>query len=490
MNKILLLLLILCTFSCIEKNKNTAFERPNLIFVFTDQHRKQGIGFMNEDPVITPHLDKFASESMVFTNAISSTPICSPYRAMLMTGKYPLTTRVTSNCMPGTDLELESSELCIGDILKENGYRTGYIGKWHLDIPSLNRSHSPVDSATDAWDGWTPPGPRRHGFDFWYAYNCNGKHFDPNYWRDTPDRIDINKWSVTHETDVACDFIESVSENGPFALFMSWNPPHNPYIAPESNKSMYLDKDLPVRKNVIKDSLFERRYPSYLAAISSCDDNFGRLMALLDEKQFKENTIVVFSSDHGEMMGSHGRYAKSIWYEESIGIPFIIRWPNSIQPGQESMPFAVYDFMPTLLGLMGLDIPSSVEGTDFSRLILGQNQRKATSAVIASYGNPGNLMSIGQKPSIWALQADSLHRSGMDWRKVGYRGLRTERYTYVVDRGRKGEYLKRYLYDNKTDPFQLDPEINEGENRKTEIMRQLDFELQEWLNRMKDPFPL
>jgi uncharacterized sulfatase len=154
------------------------------------------------------------------------------------------------------------------------------------------------------------------------------------------------------------------------------------------------------------------------------------------------------------------------------------------------MPFAVYDFMPTLLGLMDLDIPSSVEGTDYSRLILGQDQLKASSAVIASYGNPGNLMTVGQKPSIWALQADSLHKSGVDWRKVGYRGLRTERYTYVVDRGRKGEYLRRYLYDNKNDPFQLDPEIIERDNEKTAIIRQLDFELQEWLSRMKDPFPL
>lgn len=489
MYKILYIFFILAAISCKIKIKNGTQKLPNLIFIFSDQHRKQAIGFMNEDPVITPNLDKFASESMVFTNAISSTPICSPYRAMLMTGRFPMSTGVTSNCMPGTDLQLNSNELCIGDILKERGYQTGYIGKWHLEIPSLNRTSTPLDSATDAWDGWTPPGLRRHGFDFWYAYNSNAKHFNPNYWRDTPNRLDITRWSVDHETDIALEFIDEVVGNEPFALFMSWNPPHNPYIAPEKYKSWYNRNDLAGRKNVVKDSLFEKRYLSYLAAISSCDDNFGRILACLKDKEIEENTIVVFSSDHGEMMGSHGRYAKSVWFDESIGIPFIIRQKNRIPANHESMPWAVYDFMPTLLGLMGIEIPSSVEGTDFSRLILGQNQKKATSAVIAGYGNPGKLMAVGQTPSIWAIQADSLHRSGIDWKKVGYRGLRTERYTYVVDRGRKGEYLKRYLYDNELDPFQLNPLVFQNIDEH-EVVERLNQELTEWLQKMRDPFEL
>ena len=486
---IIFLLIVLSASSCIKKDDQDLSSPPNLIFVYTDQHRKQALGFMKEDPVITPQIDKFATESLVFTNAVSSVPICSPYRAMLMTGRFPMSIGITSNCIPGTNLELRTTELCIGDILRRNGYMTGYIGKWHLEVPSLNRSSVPIDSATDSWDGWTPPGPRRHGFEFWYAYNSNSKHFDPNYWQDTPERIDIDEWSVHHETKVAMKFLQSIPDNQPFALFISWNPPHNPYIAPEKYKSLYEGKDLTARKNVIKDSLFEKRYMPYLGAVSSCDANFGELLDYLDENGLNENTIVVFSSDHGEMMGSHGRYAKSIWFEESIGIPFIIRWTNNIQPGLEPMPFAVYNFMPTLLGLMGLEIPESVEGTDYSSLILGKEQDRATSAVIASYGNPAQLLAIGQKPSIWALQADSLHKSGINWKKVGYRGLKTERYTYVVDRGRKGQYLKRYLYDNLLDPYQLDPKIIKQEEMG-EIANQLDAELQEWLQKMNDPFPL
>ena len=444
---------------------------------------------MNEDPVLTPNLDKLAGEGMAFTNAVSTCPICSPYRAMLMTGRFPMSTGITSNCMPGTDLELSTDEICIGDVLKANGYVTGYIGKWHLEVPSLNRYKYPPDSASDPWDGWTPPGPRRHGFDFWYAYNCNGKHFYPNYWKNTPERIDIERWSAAHETDMAIKFIREAPPDKPFALFVAWNPPHNPYVAPGKYMDLYEGLDIPDRPNVQRDPHYKQRHASYLAAVSSCDDHFGRLMACLEEEDLAGNTIVVFTSDHGEMMGSHGRYAKSIWYEESIGIPLIIRWKGRIPPRKEKMPMACYNFMPTLLGLMGIEIPGVVEGTDYSDLILGNTQKRASSAVIAGYGNPANLLAVGQPPSVWAVQADSLHRKGIDWRTVGYRGLRTSRYTYVVDRGREGEYMKRYLYDNQEDPYQLEPVIavNAGEN---EIMQRLDRELKEWLSKMHDPFRL
>jgi arylsulfatase A-like enzyme len=474
--------------SCMEKASKEN-DQSNLLFVFADQYRKQAVEFMNEDPVTTPNLDKMAAEGLAFTNAVSTCPICTPFRSMLMTGRFPLSTGMTANCLPGTDLELNVDEVCIGDVLKEHGYATGYIGKWHLETPSLNRSENPVDSAQDAWDGWTPVGPRRHGFDFWYAYNCNGRHFHPNYWKDSPERIDVDQWSVEHETDMAIDFIRNRPGNRPFALMMSWNPPHNPYIAPEEYMEMYEGVDLPDRPNVEPDGNYEKRRRGYLAAVRSCDDNFGRLIAFLEEEGLSENTIVVFTADHGEMMGSHGRYAKSVWYDESIGIPFIIRWKGRIAPRIETMPFACYHFMPTLLGLMGLDIPDRVEGTDYSRLILGERQEKASSAVIAGYGNPARLLAVGQEPSIWAVQAENLHQSGIDWRTVGYRGLRTQRYTYVVSRGGQGKNLSRYLYDNEQDPYQLHPETatHASEN---EIMQTLDTELQEWLVRMHDPFKL
>jgi arylsulfatase A-like enzyme len=292
--------LFLASGSCASKKQGS--NAPNLLFVFADQYRKQAVGFMNEDPVLTPNLDRLAGEGLAFTNAVSTCPICSPFRAMLMTGRFPMSTGITSNCMPGTDLQMDENETCIGDILKTSGYWTGYIGKWHLEIPSLNRAEFPADSATDAWDGWTPPGRRRHGFDFWYAYNCNGKHFDPNYWKDSPKRIDLDQWSVAHETDMAIEFIRQRPVNQPFALFMSWNPPHNPYVAPHRYMEMYEGRDLPDRPNVEPDERYRQRFRSYLAAVNSCDDHFGRLISFLEQEGLSENTIVVFTSDHGEMM--------------------------------------------------------------------------------------------------------------------------------------------------------------------------------------------
>ncbi len=156
---------------------------------------------------------------------------------------------------------------------------------------------------------------------------------------------------------------------------------------------------------------------------------------------------------------------------------FIIRWKKRIEPAMESMPFACYNFMPTLLGLLGIEVPDQVEGTDYSDLIRGGKQEKASSAVIASYGNPARLMAVGQKPSVWALMADSLHRSGIDWKTSGYRGLRTERYTYVVDRGGKKDNMKRYLYDNQEDPYQLNPVIA-GMLKKMRLWRNLTVNLQ------------
>ena len=484
--KLFLAFILLPQVSCLHRKESGP---PNLLFVFADQFRKQALGFMNEDPVLTPNLDKLAGEGLAFTNAVSTCPICTPFRAMLMTGRFPMSTGMTANCLPGTDLELNGNEVCIGDILKARGYSTGYIGKWHLEVPSLNRSGHPVDSAQDAWDGWTPPGRRRHGFDFWYAYNCNGRHFHPNYWADSPHRIDVDQWSPEHETDVAIEFMRDRSPGKPFALFMSWNPPHNPYVAPDKYMQQYAGRDLSPRPNVEPDKHYPERVRAYLAAVTSVDEQFGRLMSFLHESGLDENTIVVFTADHGEMMASHGRYAKSIWYDESIGIPFIIRWKDKIASGTEAMPFASYNFMPTLLGLMGIEVPESVEGTDYSRLMLGAGQEKARSAFIAGYGNPAHLLAVGQEPSPWAVQAENLHRSGIDWRTVGYRGLRTGRYTYVVDRGGKGSYLRRYLYDNQSDPYQLDP-LTTGQAPVNEVMLDLDEELREWLDKMHDPFPL
>jgi arylsulfatase A-like enzyme len=474
----------------LARGANAATGKPNLLFVFADQFRRDAMGFMNQDPVITPNFDRFSEQGLVFTNAISSFPLCSPFRAMLMTGRFPLSTGITTNCQPGLDMELSEKQMCISDVLKANGYSTGYIGKWHLECPSLNKSKSPADGATYSWDAMTPQGPRRHGFDFWYAYNTYDEHFTPHYWSDSLEKKEIKQWSVEHETDVAVDFIKKQKEDKPFCLFVSWNPPHTPYIAPEKYKALYKNKELPPRPNVkLPNEKFENSYMPYCAAVSSCDGNFGRLLKVLDEQGIVDNTIVVFTSDHGELMGSHGGFGKNRWYEESIGIPFLVRWPDKIKVGKEEMLFASYNFMPTLLGLMGQEIPKTVEGTDYSSVMLGRAVSRPSSTFITRYTNPGKLLEVGQPASPWTKDGAELRKKGIDWRTTGYRGLRTQRYTYVVDRGHEGKVTRRYLYDNEKDPYQLNP-IEATNANENPVMARLDKELQQWLDKMNDPFPL
>jgi arylsulfatase A-like enzyme len=485
--------------------KNKTKTKPNLLFVFADQFRRQAMGFMKEDPVITPNFNRFATESVVFTHAISAVSICSPFRAMLMTSRFPLSTGIVGNCKAGISYELSEKEICLSDVLSNNEYQTGYIGKWHLECPGLNKSKTPPGNPTGG-DAWTFPGPRRHGFDLWYAYNTGADHFHPHYWADSTEKIQVHEWSAKHETDIAIEFMEKRDRDRPFALFMSWYPPHPDFEAPQEYLDLYHGRELPLRPNA-KET--KNRLP-YFAAITSLDDQFRRLLDFLEKEDLSDNTIVVFTSDHGEMMQSHADMGKDIWYEESIGIPFLIRWPQRLTPRKTDMLFACYDFMPTLLGLMAIPVPETVEGRDYSTTLFGQSNEEPSSAFIAHYALPAreHFSAVGQAPNKSVKFAKSVQDRGVNWQDWGFRGLRTKRYTYVVDRTPEGiegysvndEQEKPYrgstlirvtrlLYDNENDPYQLAP-IKAVEADEHPVIKKLDQELQRWLDKMNDKFPL
>ena len=256
--------------------------------------------------------------------------------------------------------------------MKANGYQTAYIGKYHLDEPEVNHEACPASGARD-WDAFTPPGVRRHGFDYWYSYGTYDVHLHPHYWRDTPQMIQPEQWSVEHETDVAIGWLESVDRTKPFAAVVSWNPPHPPYDeVPQKYLDLYLDSPRK-RENVLCGDLRQHTDKSgremdldsitrqYYAAVSGMDEQFGRLLDAVKRLGLEENTVVVLSSDHGDMLGSHGLLGKHVWYEESIGIPFMVRGPG-IPQGVCGSVFGSQDQLPTLLGLLGIEIPSCIEG--------------------------------------------------------------------------------------------------------------------------------
>lgn len=460
----------------------------NILYIFADQWRKTALGFEGE-PVQTPNMDEFSRESLIFDGAISSYPLCSPHRASLLTGKYPYACGMWTNCKIGLDevVFLKPQEITFGEVFKEHGYQTAYIGKWHLDASEMNFYNEPQSTAKE-WDAYTPEGERRHGFEYWFSYGAMDNHLNPHYWADSSEPIFPGKWSVEVETEKAIEYLKNRDGEKPFCMVISWNPPHPPYEqVPEEylNAQPEITEFSPnVPEEMRKDPAFLKKCREYYAAIRGVDDNFGRLMNYLKEAGLEEDTIVILSADHGDMMGSQGLMGKNIWYEESIRIPFMVRG-KGIKAGRSSELFSSMDHMPTLIDLADLPIPSTVQGKSFYSVIYGQE----------STGNPINApyrvdseveaVFLSMIPGMPEL-VEPYRKLGLNNKAFGWRGLRGKDFTYVIDNGTEpGQRQKRFYYDLTKDPFQLSPiELS----AYSEFCLKWDPVLEEHLRLIKDPF--
>lgn len=466
---------------CLEGGKRITGKRgkrPNLVFVFPDQMRGQAMGFLNEEPVITPHLDRFALESLVLPQMASCYPVCSPFRAMLMTGKYPHANKVISNCNSDTtpfDCQLQESDVCWSDILKGKGYSLGYIGKWHLDSPYEPYIDCRNNRGKVAWNEWCPP-DRRHGFDFWYAYGTYDYHMRPMYW-DTQAGRDgfryVDQWGPEHEADMAIKYIKN--EGGkyrdagkPFALVVSMNPPHGPYqFVPKHYVDMYADtpmEELCKRPNIRAKGTkwgdhYRKHIRNYYGMITGVDEQFGRIVDALKQQGLDEDTIVVFTADHGNNLGINGKSTKNNRYEESMRVPFMIRWPGRIKPRRDDLLFSSLDLCPTMLDLMGFggDIGKDVDGKSYAGQFLGKD---------------------GERPEwqwyMWVPPGKP---------ESGRRGIRNEKYTFVISKV-KGKANKYYLHDNRNDPYQLKNIASE----RGDLVEELSKVLDKILKKYNDPW--
>ena len=289
----------------------------------------------------------------------------------------------------------------------------------------------------------------------------------------------IDQWSPEHEADMAIRYIRN--EGGqyrdpakPFALVVSNNPPHMPYgLVPEKYRELYGEKtpeDLIVRANVnLKENtqgarLARRQIKNYFAMISGVDDQFGRILGALKEAGLEEDTIVVFTSDHGNCLGCHEQVSKNVHYEESMRVPFLIRWPGRIAPRRDDLLLSTPDLYPTLLDLMGFagDIPATVQGSSRASILLkGRGERPASQLYLwVPYGMPS----------------------------LGRRGVRTHRYTLMIskpDNKPDNQSVETVLHDNQSDPFQLENIAKE----RPEVVRELvGKELHPWLEKTGDPW--
>ncbi|HRT94423.1 MAG TPA: sulfatase-like hydrolase/transferase [Planctomycetota bacterium] len=434
----------------------------NVVFVFADQWRAQATGYAGDPNVHTPNLDVLAKRSIHFTRAIASCPVCSPYRASLITGQYPLTHGVFIN-----DVHLRHEAVSIAEAFQAGGYDTGYIGKWHLQGRGRLSFIPPED---------------RQGFGFWRVCECTHAYNQSVYYGDGPERLTWPGYDAEAQTRCAQAYIRGQGRDKakPFLLMLSWGPPHNPYeTAPKQFRDLYDPARLVLRPHVPPPAqpAARRDLAGYYAHCTALDTYVGDLLKTLDEAGLAHDTLFVFTSDHGDMLGSQGQQRKQRPWDESVRVPFLLRCPalHGNQGREIAQPIAEADLMPTLLRLCGLDVPKTVEGLDLSSLIVGGTS--------PSRDNPVGGASASRDLPEGALIA--CYAPFGEWTRGGggreYRGVRTARHTYVETR--EGPWL---LYDNERDPHQLTNLV--GRPDAAEVRAHLAAELKKLLAQRNDQF--
>lgn len=443
-------------------------KRPNLVYIFADQLRHDVLGYAGDEKAITPHLDRMAAEGVSFINTTCVSPVCSAYRASLFTGKYSSSTGMVIN-----ESCLNPNQDTIAYRLHDAGYNLGYLGKWHL-----------VDRHTRS----IPQGPARMGFQhasLWKAYNFNHMNFKGYYWEDEGEELvrkEIDGYQTDAWNNMACEFIEeSAKVEQPFALFLSYSPPHDPWTQdnlPEGYYDKFKDVSFPHPENFKEDPdpyadrmkteeefgqwklKLEDSRRCYYAMVNHLDDKLGEIMECLKKAGCDEDTIVVYTSDHGEMFGSQGRVFKLTFYEEACRVPFLVRWPAGIDGGRVSDAcLNTPDIAPTLAGLMGIEPPGESEGMDLSHCAQGKNGPEPEYSFMQGMGHT----------YLW--------EDGSEWRAI-----RSKQYTYA-------RYLcdgSEHLYDIQKDPFQKKNLIDELEMK--DVLAEMRSSLNKKLAELDDEF--
>jgi arylsulfatase A-like enzyme len=462
--------------------------RPNIVWVMADQFRKQALGFMKQDSVWTPNLDRMASEGAAFTNAISAVPICTPNRCVEFSGRYSVHTNVLAN---GCSLMPEYKTL--GDYAKAAGYQTGYIGKWHLGDRQVPGSDS----------GYVPP-ELRHGFETFYVTQGITPFAQTYFDGDAKTRTaPAEGWAPDNEAKRAAAFVAGRDKAKPFCLVVSFGPPHNGngpgyddrfmpreyaeyeawvkggkkgkrppatlgYASKPEDEALYVQGGKfyrrPIRANAEDSALIEESkcIQGYFGAVTGIDRAVGTILKVLDDEGVADNTIVLFTADHGEMMCSHGDFAKDKPFQESIGIPLIVRWPGRVKAGSYAMPVNSVDLLPTLLGLAAVQ-GGETDGQDLSPLLRGRKQATRELAYGAFYYG--------------APTEEPRH----------FRAVYAKDVTYVVGSNSiVSEIGREVMWDRTTDPYEMKP-VHRGMGRDKELDA-WQAKLRAELQRVGDPY--
>lgn len=446
--------------------------QPNLIWICVDQMRAQAMSSAGDPNVNTPNLDRLSAEGITFSNAVSGTPLCTPFRGALLTGRYPHQTGVL-----GLDSPLPTDCKTVADAFKDHGYQTCWIGKWHLDG---DRPELDLNETNNQGRYRVIPQDRRGGFEDWWAYENNNRPFDciihTDYNMEENESYRLPGYETDDLTDIMIRWlgdqaqIQKKGDGKPFFTCLSIQPPHNPYVAPDECMARHNPSQLEMRPNVpsVKriESQARRELAGYYAAIERIDQNVGRIRHALDQLGLSENTHIIFFSDHGDLHGSHGQFRKTQPWEESIRIPFIVGGPSREHQNLSMTDVLInhVDIAPTSLGICGITPPEDMVGTDYSKLIEdptyeGDFPQSAYLSLPKSTGN-----------------SDSIDRP---WRGI----VTLDGWKYAVLEGQPW-----LMFDLKEDPFEM---ANLAFNPKFSAQRKLlHTELRNWMISTGDEFVL
>ena len=416
---------------------------PNIIFILTDDHRWDAMSSMGHPFIKTPHLDRLADEGILFENAFVTTSLCSPSRATFLTGQYPHRHGVVTNHTPWDNRNVTFLEL-----LKTKGYETAFIGKWHMPGKALPRLRG-----VDRFISFTKEGGQG------VYYNCpliiDGVETERK-----------GKYITEDLTDFALEFIEKQRTN-PFCLYLSHKAVHFGFRPPPHLKGIYKDADLKLPPESDPWITFTDNHPfvgallpmnilyrNYCETVASVDEQVGRLLKKLEEMQILDDTIIIYAGDNGHFWGEHGLYDKRLAYEESIRIPFIVRFPGLVNdPGRRASQMILnIDLAPTLLDIVGVDIPANMQGRSIKPILQSSTAKGRQS---------------------WLYE----HFPVFPIPIPGITGVRTERYKYIEYQNNK---RPRELFDLKTDPKEKQNIIGTDKGQKIE------GQLKQELERLKE----
>jgi len=353
----------------------TTGSQPNILFIFTDQMHRYAMQCMGTDDIMTPNLDRLAAEGTLFRNAYSNCPICTPFRINLFSGQYTCTTQTYGNSH-----RIEEDCHTLADSLNAGGYRTSYVGKWHIG----GKGNTAVTKEL------------RAGFTDFIGYQCyNGFTSEVRFFDEDNREHYFDKHRTDVTTDIAVERLEKLDDE-PFAMFVSYQAPHYPVQPSDEFAQMYEGVQIKRRPNCQEVDPYTRTFspPSpqppencpdyqrygndldeylrlYYAMVTQIDAGVGRLLETLKRTGADQNTIVIFTADHGDMQGSHGLLNKCLPYEESVGIPLIVREPGQTTGQVTDALVSGIDYYPTMLDYAGLPKNEELPGRSIRPFVDG-----------------------------------------------------------------------------------------------------------------------